>query len=324
MFAHDLPLFVILLQQMSPFAGSIQPLFRHISPASRSALIVADMPFTSVPSSLSSKPFSAYIPGMDEEIILTGGGRSEVSRQGSIVYRQSGPWSPTTISLLRHLAQVGFAACPRVVGTGFDERGRETLSFIEGEFVHPLPWSDEAMTRLGNMLRQLHEATSSFRVPDNAIWRGWFGRELGTGPRVIGHCDTGSWNIVSRSNSPIALIDWEVAGPVGIDIELAQACWLNAQLFDDDTAERMNLGSAMTRARQVRYLLDGYGFSKAQRDGFFDKLLTFAVYDAAEQAKEARVTPETKDPESLWAIAWRTRSASWMLRNRSALEAALL
>ncbi len=156
---------------MSPFAGSIQPLFRHISPASRSALIVADMPFTSVPSSLSSKPFSAYIPGMNEEIILTGGGRTEVSRQRSIVYRQSGPWSPTIISLLRHLAQVGFAACPRVVGTGFDERGRETLSFIEGEFVHPGPWSDEAMPRLGNMLRQLHEATSSFKVPDNGLAR---------------------------------------------------------------------------------------------------------------------------------------------------------
>lgn len=308
---------------MSPFERRIQPPFRHACPASRSALFAADLPLASVLSALSSKAFCTYIPGMDDEIILAGGGRTEVSRRGNVIYRESGPWSPVIVSLLRHLEQVGFAACPHVVGTGFDERGRETLSFIEGEFVHPGPWSDEALPLLGSMLRQLHEATSSFKVPDNAIWRGWFGRELGTGPRVIGHCDTGPWNIVSHSNTPIALIDWEAAGPVGIDTELAQACWLNAQLYDDDIAERMNLGSAMARARQVRYLLDGYGFSKKQRDGFFGKLLAFAIHDAAEQAKEAHVTPDTKGPESLWAITWRTRSASWMLRNRPTLEAVL-
>lgn len=285
--------------------------------------VLSICPLRQFPSSLSSKAFCTYIPGMDEENILTGGGRTEVSRRGNVIYRESGPWSPTIVLLLRHLEQVGFTACPRVVGTGFDERGRETLSFIEGDFVHPGPWSDEALPRLGNMLRQLHEATSSFRVPDNAIWRGWFGRTLKTGLRVIGHCDAGPWNIVCRSSTPIALIDWEVAGPVGIDTELAQACWLNAQLYDDDIAERMNLGSAMERARQVRYLLDGYGFSKMQRDGFFDKLLAFAIHDAAEQAKEAGVTPDTENPESLWAITWRTRSASWMLRNRQTLEAIL-
>lgn len=140
---------------------------------------------------------------------------------------------------------------------------------------------------------------------------------------MIGHCDTGSWNIVCRSGLPVALIDWEVAGPVRVDIELAQACWLNAQLYDDDIAERVGLGSASTRAHQVRMLLDGYGLSRKQRGGFVDKLVMFAVHDAAEQAKEAVVTPETTEARPLWAITWRTRSASWMLRHRRVLEAAL-
>jgi hypothetical protein len=77
------------------------------------------------------------------------------------------------------------------------------------------------------------------------------------------------------------------------------------------------------RAHRVRLLLDGYGLSRKQRDGFVDKLITFAVHDAAEQAKEAAVTPESNDAEPLWAIAWRTRSASWMLHHRQTLEAAL-
>jgi hypothetical protein len=70
-------------------------------------------------------------------------------------------------------------------------------------------------------------------------------------------------------------------------------------------------------------VLDGYGLSRKQRGGFVDKLVMFAVHDAAEQAKEAVVTPEATEARPLWAITWRTRSASWMLRHRRVLEAAL-
>jgi len=35
---------------------------------------------------------------------------------------------------------------------------------------------------------------------------------------------------------------------------------------------------------------------------------------------EAKVTPETKDPTSLWGISWRTRSAAWMIKKRITLE----
>ena len=112
-------------------------------------------------------------------------------------------------------------------------------------------------------------------------------------------------------------MDWEVAGPLGRHVELAQACWLSAHLFDDDTAERMSLGSPQDRARQVSILLDGYGLTKAERSGFFSGMVSFAVHDAAEQAKRAQVTLECRDVEPFWAIAWRTRSASWMSRHRS-------
>ena len=54
-----------------------------------------------------------------------------------------------------------------------------------------------------------------------------------------------------------------------------------------------------------------------------DKMIEFAIHDAANEAIEHQVTPETRDPAALWGIAWRTRSASWMLRHRPTLEAAL-
>ena len=48
-------------------------------------------------------------------------------------------------------------------------------------------------------------------------------------------------------------------------------------------------------------------------------MIELAVCDAAEQVIEAKVTPETEDPTSLWGITWRTRSAAWMLKNSSTL-----
>ena len=259
----------------------------------------------------------------DSERVLTGGGRTAVTRRGDIVFRDAGPWSVTVHRFLKHLESLGFGGAPRVVGSGFDEIGRETLTYITGEFVHPGPWNDAAMDTIGRMLKQLHEANASFPVPESAVWREWFGRDLGGPRQVIGHCDAAPWNIVARNGVPVALIDWEVAGPVDPVIELAQACWLNAQLYDDDVAAMVGLASVTDRARQVRLTLDGYELPRAERSGFVDKMIEFAVFDAAEQAIEVNVTPESPGPDPLWGIAYRTRSAAWMLRHRVIIQRAL-
>lgn len=146
---------------------------------------------------------------------------------------------------------------------------------------------------------------------------------LGGAARVIGHCDTGPWNIVARHGRPVALIDWEYCGPVDPLVELAQLCWLNAQLHDDDVAERVGLPPAGTRARQLRAIVDGYGLSAHQRRGFLDTAIEVAVQDAADQARQAGITPENTDAEALWGITWRLRSAAWMMRNRDLLEQVL-
>ncbi|MGV0912729.1 aminoglycoside phosphotransferase family protein [Martelella sp. FOR1707] len=253
-----------------------------------------------------------------EEVTLKGG-RSVVSTLDNVVFRQSQPWSTTTIALLRHLERVGFQHAPRVVGVGIDERGREMLTFIEGESVHPYPWKDEALPLIGEMLRKLHEATTSFVPPDNTHWRPWFGRTIGRAG-VIGHCDTGAWNIIARDKLPVALIDWEEAGPVDPLVELAQACWLNALLFDDDLGDALNLGSVEARARQVSLLLDGYGLPTSDRVGFIGLMRDFAIQSAANEASEAGVTPDTTDASALWGITWRARSAAWLVRHHDQLR----
>ena len=56
-------------------------------------------------------------------------------------------------------------------------------------------------------------------------------------------------------------------------IELAQACWLNARLFDDDVAEREGLPSLEVRARQLRAIVDAYGIAIAQRHRIVDLIV---------------------------------------------------
>jgi aminoglycoside phosphotransferase (APT) family kinase protein len=176
------------------------------------------------------------VASADDLVPLEGGGRSVVHRRGDVVIRDAGPWTPAVHALLRHLEDTGFAAAPRLVGSGLDTDGREVLTFIEGEFTQPGPWSLDGAVAVGRLLRDLHRATRSFRSPPDAVWFPWHGRDLGRQVKVFGHCDVAPWNIVARDGLPVALIDWETAGPVDPLVELAQLAWLNAKLHDDIVA----------------------------------------------------------------------------------------
>lgn len=252
---------------------------------------------------------------------------SSVWRRGDVVLREARPWTNTVHALLRHLEAQGFDAAPRVMGSGFDEQGRETLAFIEGETMAKGPWSLEASFAVGQLLRRLHNVTATFTPPSNAVWMPWQGRRQGSGRHVISHCDTGAWNFIQHDGLPHALIDWERAGPIDPLVGLAQCSWLNAKLFDDMAAKVEGLPPMATRARQLRAIVDGYGLPKKRRVGFLDVLIEFVVRAIAEEADAADVTPETKSqdtaPEVVWALSWRARSAAWVIQHRKILEASL-
>jgi len=257
-------------------------------------------------------------------------GPTKVDRHGPVIVKDAGPWTPTVHSLLRHLEAVGVAGAPRVVGSGFDASGRETITYIEGELVDTGPWTLEGAAGVGRLVQELHQATASYRPPADAVWQRWLGRDLGGPTRIISHCDVAPWNIVAREGLPVALIDWEHAGPVDPLVELAQACWLNAKLHDDVVAEIDGLPPLAERARQLRAIVDAYGLPARKGRGFVDRIIEFVVCDTAEQADEANVMPETGELRSeqlgfnpLWALAWRARAGAWIVHHRRELENAL-
>lgn len=259
---------------------------------------------------------------MEQEVDLASE-TNVVYRRGSVVTRNAGPHSTTVHALLRHLEDVGFEGAPRVVGSGFDNDGREMLTFVEGEIMSGQQPTTDAAAAVGSLLRRLHDATATFTPPTTASWQPWFGRELGSDTRVIGNCDVAPWNVVAVNGLPVAIIDWEVAGPVDPLIDLAQAAWLNARLFSDDVAEREALPPASERARQLRTLVDAYGLSAADRKRVVNVMVEFAIHSVAADADQYDVAPDSLVTLAQWGMAWRARSAAWMLRNRALLEHAL-
>jgi hypothetical protein len=237
---------------------------------------------------------------------------------GAVVRRPAGPWTPAVHCLLDHLRRAGFTGSPHPVSAD----GENVVTYIAGESVSPHAWGDEGVFQVGRLLRGLHEAPASFVPPPGAVWHPW--PFTGSGPdAIISHRDTGPWNIVARDGLPVAFMDWVTAGPADRLEEIAATAWLNAQLHDDDIAERQGLPSARARARPLRHFADGCRLAAADRRGLVTAMIDYAIRDSAAEAIQAGVTPQSGDRDALWAIAWRARSAAWMVRHRSLLENAL-
>jgi len=208
--------------------------------------------------------------------------------------------------LLRHLGEAGFTGTPGAAD--------------DGPIAYPRPWSDEGVWSVGRLLRELHTAAESFRLPAGFSWTPWWMHEDADGPdAVIGHCDAGPWHTVARDGLAVAFLGWDVAGPVNRWDEVAATAVWNAYLRDDDIAERYGLPGVAERARHVRLFLDGYRTPAAVRRDMVTRMIEVTIRDCAAEAIEAGITPDSTDPTALWSLAWRARAAAWMIRHRDVL-----
>ena len=79
-------------------------------------------------------------PEDDEEVLRGGAVNPSVVRIGETVRRTPSEATPAVHDLLRHLEMNGFDGAPRALG--FDEDGREVLSYIDGHVSHDEEWPD--------------------------------------------------------------------------------------------------------------------------------------------------------------------------------------
>jgi Phosphotransferase enzyme family len=239
------------------------------------------------------------------ETVLEGGDLNHVVRIGDTVRRPQDDWSPAVHALLLHLEAVGFDGAPRFLGV--DAQGREMLSFVEGDAaLAPLPTEDDVLAELGRLLRRMHDAVAEFEPPPDAKW--FTG---GEGP-LICHRDLFPPNVILRDGRPVALIDWDFAGPAEPldDVVSAASHW--APLRTD--AETWGLSLERVPER-VRVLCDAYGLSREERARFVDKAV--AVRRGGYELHK-RLGGEERRPG--WREMWDSGSAERFRNNMRLLD----
>lgn len=203
------------------------------------------------------------MPNRSNEELLAGGNVSEVYRSGNTVRRELKPNSIKIHALLKHLDNKGYDYAPKYLG--IDEKGREILSFIEGEAGnYPLKkymWSDDVLQEIAKMLRLYHDSVSDFSFDES--WQ-----SLDNTPQpaeVLCHNDFAIYNIVFYAESPVGVIDFDVAAPGPRLWDIAYTlytCVPLSRFYLNETGEKVFYDSFQDTYRiknRVKLFFDSYG-----------------------------------------------------------------
>ncbi|WP_081883383.1 phosphotransferase enzyme family protein, partial [Glycomyces tenuis] len=144
------------------------------------------------------------------EVPLTGGNMDPVVRVGDTVRRVGGAWTASVHELLDHCAAAGIAEAPRALG--LDGRGREILTFIEGETLEQaspeIRWQASMLRASAALLRRLHDAARPLAGQDRT-WRG----DRRSPVEVVCHNDFAPYNLIVREGRLVGVIDFDMASP---------------------------------------------------------------------------------------------------------------
>jgi aminoglycoside phosphotransferase (APT) family kinase protein len=222
---------------------------------------------------------------------LAGGKDEGAALVEGTVRRRARAWSRTVHDLLRHLEQRGFSGAPQVLG--FDDQGREILTYLRGETVGQTePWpawthSDDALEDIGHWLRAYHDAVADYVPPSDAVWREGGRWEAGL---IIGHGDPAPYNAVWTGNGLVGLIDWDNAGPLHADDDLAWVVFSWTPLHAPEVVSREGFTALSTRRERLVRILDAYGWQ-----GTTQEVLARVDARLLRQISTMRVTADAGD-----------------------------
>jgi len=225
---------------------------------------------------------------------LPGGNVGGAVKVGDTVRRETGPWTPAVHAFLAYLApRVPYV--PRVLG--FDERGREVLSYLPGKVIDTDTGTEslslEQITALVRWTRDFHHAAAGFSHP--GPWR-YFPL---TTPSLIGHNDIAPYNVCFDGDALAGVFDWDLAGPTTPLYELAFIAWNCVPLWRDIGAEAAAARLTViadsysgyppsqilrTVPYRIRTMLDGIPVAAAAGDEGMARLLTRGEPDQSSRA----------------------------------------
>jgi hypothetical protein len=199
---------------------------------------------------------------------LVGTNVTAVVRFGDTIRRPGKPSSRAVRALLGHLHHAGFDGCPQPMGV--DDRGRDVLSYLEGEGgsipLREETVTDRALVEQAALIRRFHDATASF-AHHHLPWDPLLRDPAGTA-EVVCHNDLSIPNTVYRAGRPVALVDWDFAAPGRRLWDLAYAAWWLVPLHRPDAMEAIGW-PPVDQARRLALFADAYGLD-AERSELLD------------------------------------------------------
>jgi len=215
---------------------------------------------------------------------------------------------------------------------GYDDGGREVLSFVPGEVpVEPLPEAatgTEVLQELARLIQRLHGAAQGWVPPQDAVFGSLPGHRpdglepLFTAPELVSHQDYCPGNVVFRGGLPAALIDFDLARPTTRVADLVNALYWWAPLMHP--ADRPpSLANAEVPER-VRAFVDAYGLDREQRGTLVEVALRRSRNATLTMAAAAQADPVFNRWWEEGVKDRMPRAETWLRANASLLHAALL
>jgi hypothetical protein len=266
----------------------------------------------------------------EQEIPLLGGDVTEgVVRVGNTVRRPLQATSPLVHALLEHLEAVGFDGAPRFLG--IDDRGREILTYIEGEVAgRPRPpWiaDEDRAVSVARLVRRYDDATAGFVPPPDLLpppppELPGMPPASADPPELVAHLDITPENLVFRDGVALALLDFDFARPATRVDEVSNLMVWWAPFFDP--ADRDPLLREVDVPRRTRLLADSYALNDVGRRRLIEVTLL--------RTRRSWYTMKWR-AENLgggWQRMWNEgvgdqikRREAWLERNAGLLQAAL-
>ncbi len=264
-----------------------------------------------------------------EEPLIGGDLTEGIVRVGNTVRRPRTDESDLVEALLLFLERSGFDGAPRFLG--WDDRGRQMLSFIGGQ-VAGRPWpawvaDDERIVSVARLVRRYDDAAQGFGLP--AVVEAAIRPDPpGMPPSVMGpatfvaHMDICPENVVFRDREAMALIDFDLARPANRLREVGNMLlWWAPLMPASDREDCVREVDAFARAA---LMVHAYGLDPRER-----ATITAAIQNSTQRTWHAmRFRAEQRGGpwQRLWdqGIGDRiARRQQWLADNAGALHAAV-
>ena len=148
-----------------------------------------------------------YSPDVNIEHELAGGNASGLVVRIDSTIRK--PWTTSTPSVVAYLNAARAKGVDAPEPLGRDDLGRQILEFVPGALAtETAPLSLDDLSRIGAMVRDIHDASASFVPSPEAVWESAISAP---GSDLVCHNDLAPWNLILGDRW--AFTDWDASAP---------------------------------------------------------------------------------------------------------------